>query len=283
MQTLKPFLRYISLNHVFKNHFYTKAYDCRFLYVLKGTCTLHTENGSFEVHPNSLLYYPCGISYFLEATSNGSAPDLEYITVNFDFTSDYLHIKDCQYPIKSELFNPKKLLPSNKKIENQIFIQPFVIDNIPHIKEDLLRLTKTFRQVNPYTQNICSSILSTIIYYILYSMEQKNVSNTLVENVKKYIDSHYSEEITNSTLAQKYNYHPYYVNTVFKQLTGETLHKYLMKHRINRSQELLISTAMSIHQIAITCGFSNQAHFSTYFKKINHTTPQEFRKRHDLI
>jgi AraC-like DNA-binding protein len=281
MQTLKPFLRFIASGHEFTNHFHTKACDCRFLYVLKGSCKLHTEHEIFEVLPNSLLYYPCGISYFLESTSEDT--DLEYITVNFDFTFDYSHIKDCLHPIKSELFNSKKLLPSHQQIENPIFNQPFVITDIPYIKEDLLRLTKTFHQVNPYTQDICSSILSTIIYYILYSFEQKSAPNALIENVKKYIDSHYSEDITYSILAHKFNYHPYYVNTVFKQLTGDTLHKYLMKHRINRSQELLISTNLSIYQIAITCGFNNQAHFSTYFKKLNHTTPQNFRKKHGLV
>ncbi len=283
MKTLKPFLRYISLNNKFANNFYTKSRDCRFLYVLKGTYTFHTENANFKLFPNSLLYYPCGISYYLEATMGDSHYDSEYITINFDFSHNYSHIKDCLFPIKAELFKAEFLLPSNQNIDMPIFSTPFVVDDIPHVKEDLLRLTKMFHKVNPYTEDICSSILSTIIYSILYTTEQRNTSNTIAESIKKYIDSHYSENITNSTLAKHFNYHPYYINTVFKQLTGETLHKYLMRYRINRSQELLLSTDMSIQQIAVACGFGNQAHFSTYFKKLNHTTPQEFRKKYDLI
>lgn len=283
MQTLKSFLRYISINHQFANHFYTKARDCRFLYVLKGTCTLHTEETDFLLVPNSLVYYPCGISYYFESTTKDSATDLEYITINFDFTYDYSHIKKCLLPIKTELFNPQKLLPTNQDIDIPVFSAPFVIEDIPHIKEDLLRLAKMFHKVNPYAEHICSSILNTVIYSVLYTMAQENTSNTVVENIKNYIDNHYSEEITNSTLAKRFNYHPYYINTIFRQLTGDTLHKYLMKYRINRSQELLLSTDMSIHQIATACGFSSQAHFSTYFKKLNHTTPQDFRKNFDLI
>ena len=283
MNNIKPFLRYISLNNLFVNHFYTKARDCRFLYVLKGTCVLHTEHEDFVVAPNSLLYYPCGISYLLEKDITDATAELEYITVNFDFTSDYSHIKKCLLPIKAELFNPSKLLPTNEKIGETIFSSPFVINDIPHIKEDFLRLLKMFHLVNPYMENMCSAFLSTIIYSILCTVEQKNSSNTIVENIKEYIEHHYSEAITNSTLAKRFNYHPYYINTVFKQLTGETLHKYLMKYRINRSQELLLSTDLSIQQIAATCGFNNQAHFSTYFKKINHTTPQDFREKFDLI
>lgn len=283
MKTLKPFLRYISLNNQFVNHFYTKACDCRFLYVLKGTCTLHTDEKDFHLVPNSLVYYPCGISYLLETTSKDSAADLEYITVNFDFTHDYSHKKQCLFPVESELFNPDRMLPTNQSIDISVFKTPFVIDDIPHVKEDLLRLVKMFHKVNPYTEHICSSILSTIIYSILYTMETESSSHSIVESIKKYIDAHYSEEITNSTLAKRFNYHPHYINTVFKQLTGETLHKYLMEYRINRSQELLLSTDMSIHQVAVACGFSSQAHFSTYFKKINDTTPQNFRKKFDLI
>ena len=283
MSNIKPFLRYISLNNRFVNHFYTKARDCRFLYVLKGTCVLHTEHEDFVVVPNSLLYYPCGISYFLEKDTTDATAELEYITVNFDFTSEYSHIKKCLLPIKAELFSPSKLLATNEKIGETIFSTPFVINDIPHIKEDFLRLAKMFHQTNPYTENMCSAFLSTIIYSILCTVEQKNTSNTIVENIKEYIEHHYSEEITNSTLAKRFNYHPYYINTVFKQLTGDTLHKYLMKYRINRSQELLLSTDLSIQQIAATCGFNNQAHFSTYFKKLNRTTPQDFRKKFDLI
>ena len=283
MNNIKPFLRYISLNNLFVNHFYTKARDCRFLYVLKGICVLHTEQEDLVVGPNSLLYYPCGISYFLEKDTTDATAELEYITVNFDFTSDYSHIKNCLLPIKAELFNPSALLPTNENIGETIFSAPFVLNDIPHIKEDFLRLVKMFHQVNPHTENMCSAFLCTIIYSILCTVEQKNSSNTIVENIKKYIEHHYSEEITNSTLAKRFNYHPYYINTIFKQLTGDTLHKYLMKYRINRSQELLLSTDLSIQQIAATCGFNNQAHFSTYFKKLNHTTPQDFRKKFDLI
>ena len=283
MNTIKPFLRYISLNNQFLNHFYTKARDCRLLYVLNGTCTFHTEDADFLLSPNSLLFYPCGISYYLESDSKNSTSNLEFITVNFDFTYDNSHIKHCLLPIKAELFDPEKILPSNQHLDNPMFLAPFLINDIPQIKEDLLRLVNMFDKVNPYTEHLCSCILSTIIYSILYTTEKGNPSNSIVKGIKTYIDSHYSEDITNDALAQKFNYHPYYINTVFKQVTGDTIHKYLMKYRINRSQDLLIATDMSIHQIALACGFKSQAHYSTYFKKLNHTTPQEFRKKYDLI
>ncbi len=283
MNTVQPFLRYIAINSSFANHFYTKARDCRFLYVLKGTCTLHTEHTDFHLLPNSLVYYPCGISYYLESTSRDSDEVLEYITVNFDFTDKYSNIRHCLLPIKAELFDKTTLLPSNEEVDNPMFLTPFVVNNIPQIKEDLLRLANMFQKVNTYTEPLCSAILSTIIYSILYTSEKGNSSNSIVKNIKSYIETHYSEDITNDTLAQMFNYHPYYANTVFKQVTGDTIHRYLMKHRINRSQELLLSTDMSILQIALACGFKSQAHFSTYFKKLNHTTPQEFRKKFDLI
>lgn len=278
-----PFLRYISLNSQFHNHFYTKARDCRFLYILKGTCTFHTKDKDFYLTPNSLLYYPCGISYNFESTTSEPNEELEYITVNFDFTNNYSNIKHCLLPIRAELFESKNLIPSHMEFGNSLFFAPFVIDNIPHLKEDLLRLANMFSIVNPYAKQLCSAFLSTIIYSILYTQEDENTSNSIAMNIKNYIDIHYSENISNALLAQKFNYHPYYINTVFREATGDTIHKYLMKYRINRSQELLLSTNMSIHQIAIACGFRSQAHFSTYFKKLNHTTPQEFRKKYNLI
>lgn len=282
MQHLHPYLRYINLKSQFFNNFYTKCYDCRMIYLLEGTGVLKTEQGDYELLPNSLVYYPCGISYLPRFTSSA----FKFITVNFDFTDEYSHNKKTLTPVASHLFNPELNQPTYQSIAQPIFATPFVVDYIPYVKEDLLRLVTLHRKYmnqNPNVENICSSILATILHSILHKLEKSSHMNPLVEKVQQHVDTHYAEKLSLDSIANALVYHPNYINTVFKQQTGKTIHKYLMEYRINRSRELLTTTSMTIPEIALACGFENQSHFITCFKKLNNLTPLHYRKKFNLI
>lgn len=63
-------------------------------------------------------------------------------------------------------------------------------------------------------------------------------------------------------------------------VTGETAVVYLMRIRLNRAKQLLESCAdMQIGDIAIKCGFEDNAYFSRIFKQYFHLTPSQYRKR----
>lgn len=52
---------------------------------------------------------------------------------------------------------------------------------------------------------------------------------------------------------------------------------YLNRYRLEKSVFLLRNTAMSIAEIAYSCGFSNSSYFCELFHKYYHTTPGQFR------
>ena len=79
-------------------------------------------------------------------------------------------------------------------------------------------------------------------------------------------------------LAERLNYHPYYLNEVFRKNEGMPIHKYLNRQRLIRAAELLSESATSQEEIAFLCGFSSQSHFSTAFKKEYGVSPSTFRK-----
>ncbi len=65
---------------------------------------------------------------------------------------------------------------------------------------------------------------------------------------------------------------------LFKDSAGMTPHDYWLRLRIDRAQELLRTSKMSITKIAMDCGFSTSQYFSTVFKKYAGTSPLEYRK-----
>jgi AraC family transcriptional regulator len=66
-------------------------------------------------------------------------------------------------------------------------------------------------------------------------------------------------------------------SAAFRESTGVSPHRYLTQRRLVRARELLSTTAISLADVALRCGFSSQAHFTQYFHRENGVTPSQFR------
>ncbi|NQX62120.1 helix-turn-helix domain-containing protein [Paenibacillus qinlingensis] len=68
----------------------------------------------------------------------------------------------------------------------------------------------------------------------------------------------------------------------FKKSTGMLPIDYLTTLRLQKVQQLLLDSDMTLGQIAGQCGFENEFYLSRVFKKRMHVTPSSFRKLHRL-
>lgn len=66
----------------------------------------------------------------------------------------------------------------------------------------------------------------------------------------------------------------------FKEFTGQTPGSEIRRIRIERAEELLKTTDMSVTQIAAECGFDGGSRFSLFFRKRTGMSPSDFRRRH---
>ncbi|WFU49467.1 helix-turn-helix transcriptional regulator [Sinorhizobium terangae] len=64
----------------------------------------------------------------------------------------------------------------------------------------------------------------------------------------------------------------------FKETTGVPPHRWLLARRIERAQDLLLNSNLSISEIANSCGFADQSHFTRVFTKMVETGPGEWRR-----
>ena len=96
--------------------------------------------------------------------------------------------------------------------------------------------------------------------------------------VHDYIAAHLNQKITNDALAQIAGLSTAHFFTVFKQTEGMSPHRFVLQCRVQRTQQLLTSTAMSVAEIADAVGFSNQSHCIHYFREIVGVTPGDYRR-----
>lgn len=92
-----------------------------------------------------------------------------------------------------------------------------------------------------------------------------------------YIDGHYCEQISLSSLSRLASVSSAHFSRVFKQLTGMSVTDYINVKRVIRAKELLLHTDDSISSIAPACGFDSMPHFHRKFKQIVGLTPSHFR------
>ncbi len=96
---------------------------------------------------------------------------------------------------------------------------------------------------------------------------------------ESYIRTHYMQDITLKNLSGLYYINEKYIGSLFKKQIGLTFHEYLNEVRLVKAVDLLLSTGMSVIQIALACGFRNVTYFNRLFLKKHGVPPVKYRNR----
>ena len=103
----------------------------------------------------------------------------------------------------------------------------------------------------------------------------QKIKNIIVELV------HYSEEpLTinlSEYLSQKLNHDYTYLANLFSEVTGMTIEKFFITHKIERVKELLVYNELTLTEIAYKMHYSSVSHLSSQFKKVTGLTPSHFK------
>ena len=59
----------------------------------------------------------------------------------------------------------------------------------------------------------------------------------------------------------------------FRQSTGLSPHQWLLKRRVDQAKSLLRDRTLSLSDVALSCGFGDQSHFTRVFTKLTGITP----------
>jgi len=104
-----------------------------------------------------------------------------------------------------------------------------------------------------------------------------------VQRVKAYIDAHLEGSLHIHELADIAQRSSGYFCRAFKRTIGRTPHAYILDRRLDRAGELMLMSDAALSEIAITCGFSDQAHLCKTFRARYGQSPAAWRReRRDL-
>ena len=153
------------------------------------------------------------------------------------------------------------------------------------IQQLMLRLWRLGAAVEPVSRLLSESALSALVCQLLslsHAATEPPRADAMpareMRRLIEHVDAHLHEEIGLEDLAATSGWSVRHFTRVFRQSTRETPHRWLMARRVERAKHLLGNRNLSLAEIALTCGFADQSHFTTCFRKLAGATPLRWRK-----
>ncbi len=97
--------------------------------------------------------------------------------------------------------------------------------------------------------------------------------------VEQFVAENLDRTIAVGELASLARLSTTHFSRVFKRSFGVTPRDYVMRARLERAKTLLTQTSASLCQIALDCGFCDQAHMSRIFHQVVGATPGRWRRQ----
>ncbi len=164
----------------------------------------------------------------------------------------------------------------------------FCIVNFRGVGDDILFcLRGMLREIEgkqPQFEAVCQDFLNILMIRLL---RRTNYTAGLVPPhpaskecaaVRRYIDTHFKENLTLDQLAQVARVNKYHMVHAFTKEYGVSPISYLNSRRIAESRHLLQTTDMSLSSISQTLGFSSPSYFSQRFRRHEGVSPLVFRQ-----
>ena len=228
-------------------------------YTIKGRGILWVDSKKFHLHAGSLSGFAPNDSHRYIADPQDP---MEHIFVTF--------LGDKS----RSLFNKSKILKTH-------CIQVGKPDEVLTLFNAILQLGT---EKPEFSQEMCCAYLRILLlrqasHLSLHSVPFP-VSRDTYENCKRYMDLNFSSIKSPGEVAQHCSIDVRYLSVLFKRYCHISPSQYLMQLKFNKATYMLLSTNLTIKEIALKIGFEDPYHFSRNFKKFHGCSPNDYRKNH---
>ena len=101
-----------------------------------------------------------------------------------------------------------------------------------------------------------------------------------INKILLYIHSQYKNKITLDELSRMIHFNKCYFVKLFRSLVGVSPYEYIINLRLNEAKNLLITTELSVNDIASLTGFLDTNNFIRRFRSRTNMTPQQYRNHY---
>lgn len=227
-------------------HYHENPY---FTYLLQGKLFEANKKREYYLEPGSLLFHN-----WQDAHRNVKPNEFTrgfHVELSHQWFMDFdIQLKDFEGSL--DLRNP-----TTKAVMNSIFIESKINDSCSILSIDSL-LIELFESMITRKKNYSKPTWVDSLRELLLE-EQTDYS---LKNLSKIL-----------------GIHPVHLSREFSRYFGTNLGNYVRLLKLNKAFFMLLSSSYSMTEIGYLCGFYDQSHFISNFKRIYHTTPTDLRHK----
>ena len=144
--------------------------------------------------------------------------------------------------------------------------------------EDLWRCATGSSPELPRLHYLLMECLDHTLRHFDLGIDATNYRANVLEEIKSYLDGNYWKPLLLADLGAMTHLSPPYLNRLFRERYGLSLHDYLAKLRMERAAKLLRENlTLPVGKVAASAGIADQRYFSRVFRRVYGVTPGEYR------
>ena len=209
----------------------------------------------------------------------GEAGDGMEALTKIDALRPDIVIMDINIPIMNGL---KVIQLSRIKHPNTAFVIVSGYDDFSYCREALrLQITDyILKPVNYEEFGSCIDNLKISLFErrVSSAAEPEKQEERTITGLTRYLQEHLAEEVSLSVLAEQFHLNPQYISQLFKSEIGVNFLAYLTSIRMEKAKQLLLTTPLSIAEVAEQSGYGDYRVFTKVFKKSEGVTPSQYRR-----
>ena len=271
IEEMRPVIRFANRCEYTGTRPLSRTYDSRLLYITDGSGSVTIEGESMEIEKGVLLMFQGGVSYKFEPKNRFSA-----LAVDFDLLEGY-SCENLILPVPAALFDESNLHTRVEFEDSEFLSKPILTKTHASVGDDLHAIVEEYNSGRLYSKKRAEIMFASLLLWLARSLSQRSKSAKSAEKVLDYIAEHYSEPISNTSIAAVFGHEPCYLNRTVKQHFGSSIHRLVNKKRVEEGVKLLLTTDLILDEIAERIGFSSASHFSKRCKEITGNNPSFYR------
>ena len=140
-----------------------------------------------------------------------------------------------------------------------------------------------FQKLDELCQLNASVLAQNAVFYDILSrlpnVRPASAQNQLAEEIRQELYRHVSSSFSLNDLSAKLHFSPNYLIRVFRSVYGQTPYDYLLRLRLEKAEQLMRYSDLSMKAIASECGFGSYANFYKAFHRHRGVAPGEWQKK----
>ena len=252
-----------------------KSSAYRILCVLGGECQLFLSGKSYRLRKNDICYLCPGDIYHTTPIHM-----MKVLNIYFSFDRD-----DAQKLADVAEIDRSSVVQRYEITDMTLLDAPFVLKNFADgtaLAERMPEPAKRPGMMQKKRQNVLLEMLLSEMmrhHELLESNNRDNKQARLLAEITNFINGRIREKLTCRMVAEQFSYHPNYLNTVIKDTTGMSLHRYIADTKLRHASYLVNNTDMQITEIAAELSYGDASHFTNVYTAEFGISPLKQRKR----